>query len=70
MAVVAEVVLVDLVVLVEQIFQISLRISETLAEADDLQDEVLIIGSDLRYDLSISLEEAYQGKTKYSILHI
>ena len=33
-----------LVVLVEQIFQISLRISsETLVEANDLQDEVQII---------------------------
>ena len=39
-----KVVLVDLVVLVEQISQIFLRIFlETLAEADDLQEEVQII---------------------------
>ena len=53
-----------LVVLVEQTFQIFLRIFlVTLVVVEDQETEVQIIEVQiLRYDLSISLEEAYRGK--------
>ena len=54
----------DLGVLVEQIFQIFLKISLEIfgGGGRSRNRSSNNRGSDLRYDLSISLEEAYQGK--------
>ena len=61
--VVAEMVFMVLVVLAGQIFQISLRILGDFGGGRrSSRRSSNNRGSDLRYDLSISLEEAYQGK--------